>query len=825
GLDLERFGLSESNLDEQFNAGTALGLGETSLRNIIDFLERTYCGTVGVEYMYARIPGIIEWVQENFEQQYTKQELSVERKKAIAEKLHAATSFEQFIHRKFPGQKRFSLEGGESMIPALDGLILHGSNLGVEEFVIGMAHRGRLNVLTSILRKEPDSVFGEFKDKGVANKTFDGDVKYHLAHSSDPMLENGKTVHLSLLPNPSHLEAIDPIVGGTVRAKMENAYDGDSSKICPILIHGDAAVAGQGVVYEVIQMSRLRGYGVGGTVHYVINNQLGFTTEPEDCRTSTYCTAIAMVTLSPVFHVNGDDPEGLYYVSKLAMEFRQRFKRDVFIDLMCFRKYGHNEGDEPRFTQPVMYAAIDKHKSVSDVYLNQLLEENTIQKSFVESLKKKRKEYLDKELDQAVERDYKDVLEKAPTRFWEGLKFYDIYTVEQNPTTGWELDKLKEISKKLTQLPEGFEPHRNIERLMKMRYDMVFEDNALDWGMGEHLAYATLLIEGYPVRLSGQDVERGTFSHRHSVLHNQKNNDLYVPLNELDDKQAKYAAYNSLLSEYAVLGFEVGYSWATPKALTIWEAQFGGFINGAQIVVDHFITSGHTKWQRMLGLVLLLPHGYEGQGPEHSSARPERFLNLAARNNMFVTNITTPANFFHALRRQLHVDTRRPLIVFTPKSLLRSPEALSPLEDFGPDTHFQEILDDANADPKNIKRIVLCTGKVAYDLLRNRDAHKKSDTAIIRVEQLYPSPAGKILELVKKKYKKAETFVWAQEEPENMGYWYFVNATYDGIEFSECVSRKPTGSPATGSPSQHKTQQAYIVRKALDLSPEAEVKV
>ena len=681
-LSLSQFNLSEADLDGKFNAGTALGLGQATLREIIDFLEKTYCGTVAVEYMYARIPGIINWIQENFEQKYIYEQYDVDLKEKIAEKLHDATSFEQFIHRKFPGQKRFSLEGGESIIPALDGLVLHGSDLGVEEFVIGMAHRGRLNILTSILRKEPDSVFGEFKDKGVANNTFDGDVKYHLAHSSDPVLENGKTVHLSLLPNPSHLEAIDPMVGGTVRAKMESHYENDSARICPILIHGDAALAGQGVVYEVIQMSRLSGYGVGGTVHYVINNQLGFTTEPTDGRTSTYCTAVAMVTLSPVFHVNGDDPEGLYYVSKLAMEFRQKFQRDVFIEIMCFRKYGHNEGDEPRFTQPVMYAAIDKHKSVSDIYLTHLMDNNTVDKKFLDALKKKRKDYLSKELDQAVERDYKDVLEKQPTRFWEGLQFYDIDAVEENPKTGVSMSKLKDIAQKLTTLPEDFKPHRNIERLLKMRNDMVFKDNALDWGMGEHLAYASLLMEGYPVRMSGQDAERGTFSHRHSILHSQDDNALYVPLNTLSEDQADYQAYNSLLSEYAVLGFEVGYSWATPHSLTIWEAQFGDFVNGAQIVIDQFITSGHTKWQRMLGLVMLLPHGYEGQGPEHSSARPERFLTLAARNNMFITNLTTPANLFHALRRQLHVDTRRPLIIFTPKSLLRSSDALSPLEDF-----------------------------------------------------------------------------------------------------------------------------------------------
>lgn len=822
-LDLREFGLGEEDLDREFAAGTEVNLGKTSLRNILDFLQKTYCATMGVEFRYIRIPYIVNWFRNRIESTKIGFEFSREEKFDILQKLGRAEAFEQFIHRKFPGQKRFSLEGAEAMIPALDALILHGSDLGIEEFNIGMAHRGRLNVLTNIMKKEPDNVFGEFKDKGVANDSFDGDVKYHLSHSEDVQLANGKTVHLSLAPNPSHLEAVDAIVEGYTRAKLEHLYGGDANKICPILIHGDAALAGQGLVYEVIQMSRLSGYGVGGTVHYVINNQVGFTTEPEDCRSSTYCTDVAKLTLSPVFHVNGDDPEALVYATRIAMEFRQKFHRDVFIDVYSYRKYGHNEGDEPRFTQPLMYAAIDSHKGPFEIYLDRLLSEGAVEKAAIDRVMAEYNDYLNEELDQATERTYEEVLAKSPERSWKGFKYYSIETLEDDPATGVPEETLRSITEKLATLPPDFTPHRNIKRLLEQRHQMVFEGDALDWGMGELLAYGTLLLEGHPVRISGQDVERGTFSHRHAILHDQKTNDLHIALRGLAEGQAPFRIYNSLLSEYGVLGFEVGYSYATPNGLTVWEAQFGDFVNGAQIIIDQYISSAATKWQRLSNLVLLLPHGHEGQGPEHSSARPERFLELCAANNMFVCNITTPANFFHALRRQLKSEQRRPLVLFSPKSLLRSPDALSPLKDFAPGTKFQQILDDPTAKPAQVDRVVVTSGKLAYDLLRNRDAHNKANVAVVRLEQLYPVPEIVLRELLQNRYKKMKTLVWAQEEPENMGGWGHLLRHLRDLPW-EVVSRKPSGSPSSGSMSQHKRQQMYIIRKSLDLAPDAEVK-
>ncbi|MBX3102684.1 MAG: 2-oxoglutarate dehydrogenase E1 component [Bacteroidetes bacterium] len=821
-LDIENFGLRETDLDTVFASATEIGIGPAPLRKVIDHLKTTYCGTIGVEYKYIRNPDITGWLESHMEPGRNQPNFSKEEKHIILEKLGQSTTFEQFLHRKFVGQKRFSLEGAESVIPALDAIIESGADQGIREFVLGMAHRGRLNVLTNIMRKEYDSVFGEFEGKGLSDNVFDGDVKYHMGFSSDIVSRGGHKVHLSLLPNPSHLETVDPVVIGTARAKMDNIYEDDHNRICPILIHGDASLAGQGVVYEVIQMSQLDGYEVGGTIHIVLNNQIGFTTNARDARSSTYCTDVAKVTLSPVFHVNGDDPEAFFHVAKIAMAFRQKFHRDVFIDVVCYRKYGHNEGDEPRFTQPLMYDAISKHASPFEVYAAKLKKENTIDDAHVSALNKKLSDNLDKEWEESRVHEYK--ISNKPTRMWDGLEFYDDHKLEANPKTTITKKMLQDIGKSITTLPQDFTPHRNIVNLLKLRAEMAGSGKNIDWGMAEHLAYGSILLDKRDVRISGQDVRRGTFSHRHAVLFDQTKDIVegaYEPLNYLADKQGRLMIYNSLLSEYAVLGFDAGYAMAAPRSLTIWEAQFGDFVNGAQIIIDQFLSASKTKWQRLCGLVLLLPHGFEGQGPEHSSARLERFLILCAENNMFVCNFTTPANLFHALRRQVLSNTRRPLVVFTPKSLLRHPLCVSELSDFT-EKGLREVIDDHNPDPKSVKRVVFVTGKLYYDLWQQQKAYNLKDVAVVRLEQIYPLPLDAI-EAVKAKYKGAKEFIWAQEEPENMGAWPFISRKLRTIPF-EVVARKESASPATGTPSQHTTQQHYIIRKSLNLAPDAEIK-
>jgi 2-oxoglutarate dehydrogenase E1 component len=819
-LDLATFGLTDAELDTLFQAGVELTGAPMKLKDIVALLKETYCGKIGVEFKYIRIPKIVEWFQKRLEKDRSKKDWSREERLRIVKKMAQATSFESFIHRKFVGQKRFSLEGAESVIPALDGVITHGSDLGIQEFVIGMAHRGRLNVLTNILQKEYDVVFGEFSGKGIADDNFDGDVKYHMGFSSDPKLHNGKTVHLSLVPNPSHLEAVDPVVVGVARARMDKMYGGDHDMICPILIHGDAALAGQGVVYELIQMSRLPGYEVGGTIHIVINNQVGFTTDQSDARSSTYCTDVAKVTLSPVFHVNGDDPEAVMYATLLAMEFRQEFNRDVFIDVICYRRYGHNEGDEPRFTQPKMYAAIDKHPIPYKVYTDSLLAAGAITQADIDKIDQECADHLNSELEQTKTNQYSVKGELG--RAWKDLDFYDNHKLEPNPDTKVSDKLLKDLAKKITTIPESFAPHRNIKKNYEDRLKMVTDANAIDWGMGENLAYAALLHEGHDIRFTGQDVERGTFTHRHAVINDQNTNEKYCSLNTINPEKAQLRIFNSLLSEYAVMGFEYGYASAMPQTLTIWEAQFGDFVNGAQIIIDQFLSASKTKWQRMNGLVLLLPHGYEGQGPEHSSARLERMLVLCAENNMFVLNCTTPANLFHALRRQVKAKNRRPLVVFTPKSLLRLPACVSKVEEFTKQG-FHELYDDSRVDAKKVTRVVLCTGKLYYDLLAQQEAHKVEDVAIVRLEQIYPLPIDQ-LEALKKTYPKAKNWVWAQEEPINMGAWPFLVRKLYSVLPLEVVGRKESASPATGSPYQHKTQQEYIIRKALDLKPDAVIK-
>jgi 2-oxoglutarate dehydrogenase E1 component len=766
-LDLKNFGLSEEDLDTVFAAGSSIGLGPAKLRDIIDLLKQTYCQSIGAEYMYLSNPVMIKWLQERMEQDRNTPRFSLEKKKSILEKLLHAVTFEKFLGTKYVGQKRFSLEGGETVIPALDAVIEKGGELGIEEFIMGMAHRGRLNVLANTLRKDYDEIFTEFEGKEHAESVFQGDVKYHMGFSSDVVTESGKKIHLSLMPNPSHLEAVDPVVEGSARAKIDRKYGGDFNKLAPILIHGDAAIAGQGIVYEVIQMSLLDGYKTGGTIHIVINNQVGFTTNYLDGRSSTYCTDVAKTTLSPVFHVNGDDVEAVVYAIEMALEFRQRFNRDVFLDLLCYRRHGHNEADEPMFTQPLLYKTIKKHPNPYVIYSDKLKASGDLEAKMAKEMEQRFKAELQGELEEAKEREH---LEQAPylRGTWEGIRRVENEDFDvPSPETGIAVEKLQDMLEKLHKIPEGFNAHKKIVKLFKDRMQMVEEDR-LDWALGELLAYATLLVEGKPVRLSGQDVRRGTFSHRHAVILSADAEKEYVPLNNLSPDQEQFVAYNSLLSEFGVLGFEYGYSMTNPNNVVIWEAQFGDFANGTQIIMDQYVSSAETKWQRMSGLIQLLPHGFEGQGPEHSSARLERYLELCARKNMQILNCTTPANFFHALRRNFSWDFRIPMIVFTPKKLLRYPRTASQLSDFAEGTRFQEVIDDPKVDPKKVKRVLLCAGKVYYDLLEEQESQERDDVALVRIEQLYPLPVVQLRELIKR-YPKGAEYVWVQEEPRNMG--------------------------------------------------------
>lgn len=808
-LDIENFGLSQADLETVFQAGIQIGIGPAKLKDIIAHLQQTYCQSIGAEYMYIRNPEIIEWLQKKMESTKNTPNYSIEEKKVILNKLNQAVVFENFLHTKFVGQKRFSLEGIETLIPALDAVCEKGADLGVEDFVIGMAHRGRLNVLANILNKTYKDIFAEFEGHQTEDGNTNGDVKYHLGYSSDLLSNKGKKVHLSLTPNPSHLEAVAPVVEGITRAKIDRIHKGDLSKACPIIIHGDAAIAGQGIVYETIQMSLLDAYKTGGTVHIVTNNQVGFTTNYLDARSSTYCTDVAKVVLSPVFHVNADDVEAVVFACELAMEFRQQFKRDIFIDLLGYRKYGHNEGDEPRFTQPNLYKIIEKHPNPREIYAKKLAEQGAIEAGLAKEMDKNFRDLLNQMLSEAKQ------VEKAKVTsflegYWSGLKMATDKDFEKSPDTAVDKKLFVELAKKSVTLPEGKKFFNKTKKLFADRAAMI-ENNNYDWAMGELMAYATLMHEGYMVRISGQDVERGTFSHRHAVVKIEDSEEEYVPLNNLGTKE-KLEIYNSHLSEYGVLGFEYGYALASPNALIIWEAQFGDFFNGAQIIVDQFITAAEYKWRRMNGLVMFLPHGYEGQGPEHSSARIERFLQQCAENNIQIVNCTTPANFFHVLRRQLHRPFRKPLIVFTPKSLLRHPKCVSTIEDFCKGG-FKEVIDDASANVKEVKKLVFCTGKIYYDLLAQKELANASDIAIIRLEQLYPLPLNQINELVKK-YSNAKTYIWAQEEPENMGAWTFILSRMRHIPF-EFVGRPESASPATGYYKIHNQQQQEILNKVF----------
>lgn len=808
-LELVNFGLSESDLDTVFQAGAQIGIGAAKLRDIVAHLTQTYCQSIGAEYMYIRNPEIVQWLQQKMESTRNTPSFNTEEKKVILNKLNQAVLFENFLHTKFVGQKRFSLEGCETLIPALDELMEHGIENGIEDYVIGMAHRGRLNVLANIMNKNYKDIFTEFEGAPSEDSLFDGDVKYHMGYSNDVTSNNGKTVHISLTPNPSHLEAVDPVVEGITRAKIDHRHKGDNSKACPILVHGDAALAGQGIVYEVIQMSMLDGYKTGGTIHFVTNNQVGFTTNYLDGRSSTYCTDVAKVVLSPVFHVNGDDVESLAFVCRLAIEFRQKFHRDVFIDILGYRKYGHNEGDEPRFTQPLLYKKIATHPNPREIYSKKLIGEGTITADEAKEMERSFKDMLQQMLDEARQQKNAKLTSflEGP---WKGLRMGKAEDFETSPETGVNAKTFLDIARKTTQLPKEKKFFNKIENIFKDRAAMI-EKDAYDWAMGELMAYATLMNEGHAVRFSGQDVERGTFSHRHAVVKVEDSEEEHIPLNGFSETQGKLEIYNSHLSEYGVLGFEYGYAMASPNALVIWEAQFGDFFNGAQIIIDQFLSSGEYKWRRMNGLVMLLPHGYEGQGPEHSSSRLERFLQLCAENNMQVVNATTPANQFHAIRRQLRRDFRKPLICFTPKKLLRYPSCVSSLKDFTTGG-FQEVIDDT-VKAAGVKRVVFCSGKVYYDLQEERDRMKTGEVAIVRLEQIYPLPVTQMKAIVAK-YKNADSYYWVQEEPENMGAWSFVMRTFRDVKL-EYIGRDEAASPATGYSKMHAKEQDEIIKRTF----------
>ncbi|MCC7298868.1 MAG: 2-oxoglutarate dehydrogenase E1 component, partial [Bacteroidia bacterium] len=767
-----------------------------------------YCQSIGCEYMYIREPRRRKWLQQRFEGTKNIPDLTVDEKRHFLEKLNQATVFENFIHTKYIGQKRFSVEGLECLIPALDAVIQYGAGLGVEEFVLGMAHRGRLNVLANIFNKTYSAIFSEFEGKVFqSDDSFEGDVKYHLGYSTDISTKSGKMVHLRLADNPSHLEAVNPVVKGIVRAKLETKYAGEQDKICPILIHGDAAIAAQGIIYEVVQMSGLEGYNVGGTIHVVTNNQIGFTTDYLDARTSTYCTDVAKVTLCPVLHVNGDDIEAVIHAIKLAMAYRLEFGSDIFIDLLGYRKYGHNEGDEPRFTQPAMYKLIDQHQNPREIYKNKLLERSEIDAEIAQEMEVKFKNLLQEKFEEA-KGDFKPQL-NTTKNYWEGYRKPVAKDFETTSNTAVSLEKLKVLGDKITSIPDTKLPIKKVQKLFEDRKKMV-SDGTLDWAMGELLAYATLLDEGHPVRLAGQDVERGTFSHRHAVVKKEDSEDEFVPLRHLNENQAKFSIYNSLLSEYAALGYEYGYSSVMPNGLTIWEAQFGDFSNGAQIIIDQFISSAEAKWGKYSGMVMLLPHGYEGQGPEHSSARLERYLQLCANNNMQVLNCSTPASLFHALRRQLKREFEIPLVIMTPKSLLRHPKCTSPIGDLATGG-FQEVIDDNNTSGK-VRKVLLCTGKMYYDLLAYKDSNEVKDIAIVRIEQLYPLPTW-LLDNIFSKYADAE-FCWVQEESKNQGAWLHLHR-YDFPVKLTYHGRKSSASPATGYKKVHDKEQSTIIESAF----------
>ncbi|EZH71438.1 2-oxoglutarate dehydrogenase [Aquimarina atlantica] len=811
-LALENFGLSQADLNTVFNAGEIIGIGPNTLSNIIVHLEQIYCDSVGIEYMYIRNPEEREWIQARVNFNTNRTKFSVEQKKHILKKLNQAVSFESFLHTKYVGQKRFSLEGGESLIPALDALVEKAADLGVKEFVMGMAHRGRLSTLTNIFGKSPKDIFSEFDGKDYEEAIFDGDVKYHLGWTSKRESDSGKAINMNIAPNPSHLETVGAVVEGITRAKQDTHYKENISQVLPIVVHGDAAVAGQGLVYEIVQMAQLDGYKTGGTIHIIVNNQIGFTTNYLDARSSTYCTDVGKVTLSPVLHVNADDAEAVVHATNFALDFRMNFGRDVFIDLLGYRKYGHNEGDEPRFTQPKLYKAIAKHKNPRDIYAEKLISEGIIDKDYVAKLEKEYKASLEEELEDSRKQE-KTVITPFMQDEWAGFERIQEDKMMEVVDTTYPKDKLTEIAEVITKLPSDKKFLRKIEKIVNDRYKRFFETDELDWAMGELLAYGSLLKEGYDVRMSGQDVERGTFSHRHAVIKVEDSEEEVVLLNNLKGDQSDFYIYNSLLSEYGVVGFDYGYAMASPKTLTIWEAQFGDFSNGAQIMLDQYISSAEDKWKLQNGLVMLLPHGYEGQGAEHSSARMERYLQLCAKDNMFVADVTTPANLFHLLRRQMKAKYRKPLIVFTPKSLLRHPKVHSSVDELV-NGQFQTILDDPDAKATAVKTLVFCTGKFYYDLLEEKEKLGRKDVALVRIEQLFPLPVAEMDAIIKK--YKADEVVWAQEEPRNMGALSHMLMNYDEAKTFRFVSRRSYGAPAAGSATRSKRRHQQVIDYVFD---------
>ncbi len=811
-IDLSFYGFTEEDLDKQFQAGTILGLGTTTLRNILAHLQKCYTSHVGVEFKYISDQKKVDWLTNAIEKEML-EPLPLEKKKRILEKLNQGVMFEKFLHTKYVGQKRFSLEGGETTIAALDAIINTAADHDVNEMVIGMAHRGRLNVLANIMGKTYEQIFSEFEGTAKMDQTMgSGDVKYHMGYGSEVQTMNNKTVHLKLMPNPSHLEAVDPVVVGFSRAKADVMYHSDYDKILPILIHGDASVAGQGIVYEVLQMSYLKGYYTGGTMHFVINNQIGFTTDFDDARSSDYCTSLAAAIQAPVFHVNGDDPEEVVKVAEIATRYRQEFNSDVFIDMVCYRKHGHNEGDDPKFTQPHLYALIDKHPNPREVYIQYLMENGEEDaQELAKEMEKKFWSDLQERLDE-VKQHPLPYHYQPPELEWKKLRKATLSDFDHSPVTSISSDAFQTIFRSLMQWPDDFKPLRKVEKILQDKIRLFETERKLDWATGELMAYGSLLLEGKNVRMSGQDVQRGTFSHRHAVLRDENTDKPYNRLSQLPGAKAKFRIYNSLLSEYGVLGFEYGYTLANPNALVLWEAQFGDFANGAQTMIDQFIAASEQKWNRMSGVTLLLPHGYEGQGPEHSSGRMERFLQLCAELNMVVTNITTSGNLFHALRRQLAWPFRKPLINFSPKANLRHPGSYSLMDEFT-NGAFKEVIDD-QVDAGKIKKVLFCSGKIYFDLAERKQKEKRDDLAIVRLEQLYPLPYAQLEEL-HRKYNKA-TWFWVQEEPLNMGAASFLQMNLKQFSYG-IVGRQSSASTATGYNKVHMQEQGELIETAFSI--------
>ena len=812
-LDIENFGLTQKDLNLVFSAGEVVGIGPDKLSNIIDHLRKIYCESIGLEYMYIRDPEKVKWIQNFINVNGNQPNFSKSEKLSILDSLNKAYTFENFLQKKYVGQKRFSLEGGESLIPAIDFLIDSAAEKGVEEFVMGMSHRGRLNTLVNIFGKSSREIFGEFEGKDYEEDIFDGDVKYHLGWTSERTSSSGKKINMNLAPNPSHLESVDPIVQGIARAKLENDFDNNTNKVLPIIVHGDAAIAGQGVVYEVVQMSRLKGYSTGGTIHLIVNNQVGFTTNYLDARSSTYCSDIGKVTLSPVLHVNSDDVEAVIHAVTFALEYRNRFNRDVFIDLLGYRKYGHNEGDEPRFTQPKLYKYISGHPNPRDIYASKLMDQGIINNDHISKIEPKYFAKLEGELTDSKKKE-KTKITPFMQEVWEGFNRVDENKMLEDFTTSSSKDVVLKVSKSITSLPKkSF--LKKIIKLFDSREKLILENGKVDWAVAELLAYGTLLTEGFNVRISGQDVERGTFSHRHAVLKSEDSEEEYLPLNNIESRnKGLFRIYNSPLSEYGVLGFDYGYALASPNCLTIWEAQFGDFSNGAQIIIDQYISSAEDKWKLQNGIVLYLPHGYEGQGAEHSSARMERYLQLCAKDNMYAANCTTPSNLFHLLRRQMLTKFRKPLILFTPKSLLRHPKVVSNIDELT-NSKFIPVISDSEIDPTKVDSLVFCSGKFYFDLVDYREKNNIKNVAIVRIEQLFPLPVKLIISEIKK-FSNATDIVWAQEEPRNMGAWNHIQTYHPIAKNMRPATRRFYGSTASGSYTRFERRHNQVIEYVFD---------